>query len=592
MSTTIFDEIKKAQDAWDSPIEKDGLILHVKDILKKVEFYSNSQFITGSRDELGRDKPFDNIVNPAVNVAVRATDFDTKDIQLIPKAPNLAVKAMMLRKELKNWMEEANYSKYLNDEGEAECRYGGAITKITETKDELFFDVVDWFNIKVNQVNFADGAKIEIHYMTQLELNRKRKSWDGLDKNWDDIMELFEVEAKKKKGGKILNTIEVYEVEGEFPRECFLEDYEGDDDSYSLQKYFLIMSGKERQYVLYKEEIKKTAYEYNPFNPRNAIILGRGIVEDGFEPQKWVNDSRIKEKDVMEMASKLIFKSDDPQIGENALTSYLTGDIIPLSEGKDITPLNTVSNAIPQFNNNVESWKGTYQSITSTFSAITGEEMPANTPLGALQIQNQEARSIFDYRREQRGIFHKRLVLERVIPFLVKRMSKSHVLNAQFSGEELKMIDNDIAIYEVNNMLIDEILDGKVVTSEDYDFKKDEVVQKYQKGRDRRFIDIPDNYYDDLKDSVMVVTTNEQFNKTAMLQSLSSVIQTVSQNPQILEHPMLSQVFGQMIEMSGIGISPTLLNAPTLDTKKVNGNQMQGMVDQPKDKQEAPAPVN
>ena len=68
----------------------DGLTFSQWNTLKKIEYYSNSKYLTGDKDELGRDKPFYNIVNYRTNVAVRATDIDVKDIKIISDNPNFA----------------------------------------------------------------------------------------------------------------------------------------------------------------------------------------------------------------------------------------------------------------------------------------------------------------------------------------------------------------------------------------------------------------------------------------------------------------------------------------------------------------------
>jgi len=50
--------------------------------LRTIELYDNDRFITGNKDELDREKPFFNIVSLHKNVATRATDLDTKDVQI------------------------------------------------------------------------------------------------------------------------------------------------------------------------------------------------------------------------------------------------------------------------------------------------------------------------------------------------------------------------------------------------------------------------------------------------------------------------------------------------------------------------------
>ena len=55
--------------------------------LRTIELYHNSRFLSGNKDSLGREKPFFNICKFRVNVATRATDLDTKDVQIESTRP-------------------------------------------------------------------------------------------------------------------------------------------------------------------------------------------------------------------------------------------------------------------------------------------------------------------------------------------------------------------------------------------------------------------------------------------------------------------------------------------------------------------------
>jgi hypothetical protein len=48
--------------------------------LRTIELYSNGKFTSGNKDSLGREKPF--FCKFRVNVATRATDLDTKDVNI------------------------------------------------------------------------------------------------------------------------------------------------------------------------------------------------------------------------------------------------------------------------------------------------------------------------------------------------------------------------------------------------------------------------------------------------------------------------------------------------------------------------------
>ena len=115
------------------------------------------------------------------------------------------------------------------------------------------------------------------------------------------------------------------------------------------------------------------------------------------------------------------------------------------------------------------------------------------------------------------------------------------------------------------------LLQGKTPTPEAIAaFRKEKISELRRQGK-KRYIEIPDKYFDDIEAKVSVVTTGEQRNKAAILTSLSSILQTVSQsfNPQtgqfsILENPVLSRIFGQIVEIAGAGVSPVSLRQSNL----------------------------
>jgi hypothetical protein len=81
---TIFDFVKEQRTQYRAyTIEiADGYEYSQYQTLRTIELYHNSKFETGNKGSLKREKPFYNIVKLRVNVATRATDIDTKDVQV------------------------------------------------------------------------------------------------------------------------------------------------------------------------------------------------------------------------------------------------------------------------------------------------------------------------------------------------------------------------------------------------------------------------------------------------------------------------------------------------------------------------------
>lgn len=527
----------------------EGLTFNAHQTLKKILYYTESKYESGQKDRRGKLKPFFNIVNFRVNVATRATDLDTKDIQIVADEPQFMPMSFLLQKEVYNWMKESNFAQTLNEMGNTRAKFGGVLVKKCMEQEEgeeeeLELEVVDWRNVIVDP-GCPDEMVIEKHYMTENELAEK----DGV---WDGVREAIDV-VRKTPAGKL----EVFELTAELPEAYAPEG--GDEYTYRIQKFIMYNKTKSgKAVIMYHEFLDELPYKYLAWEKVNGR-LGRGIVEDGFEAQQWTNDAVIKEKEAMELGSKVIFKSTDPNIQNNILSEVENGQIIKIAQGSDLAIANTITNNLPEFRQLIQSWDSQLEKTTSTFNAVTGETMPSGTAYRTTAILNQEATSMFDYRREEMGIFLVEIFTDWIIPYLLKKFNKAHILAAEFTPDELAAIDDSFANFEANQKVKASILAGNPIYAEDYAKLVAETKDLLKKSKDKRFLDIPKGQYKNWKPKVTILTTGEQKNKAVILESLNNVLMTASKAPQVLTDPTLSKVFAKILEVSGSGISPISL---------------------------------
>lgn len=549
----IINELTRRLGDWEkSTIQvTDGLPFNQYETIRRVEFYSNSRYMQGmnNMDSRGKLKPFYNISNYRVNIATRATDIDTKDIQIVADDPKFAPVSFILQKDVYNWMKDVNFAKTLNEMGKTRAKYGGLLIKKCEYEnedgeEEMRIDVVDWRNTINDPVDVTDLV-IEKHFMTGEDFAAK----DGA---WEYTKECIDL-ANKKKDGKL----EVYEITGTFP-ESYSPDG-GDDYTYYRQCFYLIKETAKGYKILYHEFLEDEKYKYITWESIPGRGLGRGIMEEGFEAQMWTNDAIVREKQAMEIGSKVIFKSNDPNVQNNVLTDVENGQVIQITQGSDFAQANTLTNAIPEFQSLIDKWNTQLERATSTFDAISGETMPSNTPYRTTAILNQEATSMFDYRREEMGIFLTEVFNDWVIPYLIKKFNKQHILRAEFSADELQAIDESYANYISNEEVIKIIEGGKPVYAEDFANMVQASKEFLRLGKQHRYLDIPKGYYKGFKAKVTVITTGEQRNKAVILETLNNLLLTVAKAPQVMQDPKLASIFSRILEVSGSGISPISL---------------------------------
>ena len=536
--------------------------------LKKIDYYSNSKYLKGNKNDKGQ-KPFYNIVNAIVDTSVVATDIDTKDIQIIADDKKDFVKSFLLSKDVYNWMKETDFASFLNEMGETRARYGGVLVKKYEEYDEdekekqLEVEVVHWSNVVTDQCNIEDGIIIEKHYMSVSELVAKKDVWNNVE-------ELINLYAKDKKFSATGTKIPVYEIHGEFPKNLNPETPNAKMTEYETRCYYVGGDKTKKQFVLYSVLEKEIPYKYLAWKKVSKRGLGRGVVEEGFEAQQWTNDAMLKEKAAMEIASKIVFSTTSKKIGNN-VNNVDNGHIIELDANEQFGQVNTMSNAIPEFRNLMDRWFAQYEKATAAYDSQRGETPPSGQPYRLQALVQQQSASMFDYRREDAGIFLTDLFTDWIIPYLIQKFNKAHILAFDFSTDELKMIDENFATNEANNKVIDLILSGKIATQEDYQGYFDSALNEVRTTKSHRFIDIPKNYFKDIEAKVTVLTTGEQKNKIATMDSLNSLLVTLSKIPNWQSDPVISESVTKIMELSGVGISPaTLASKPTPQVPPVN----------------------
>lgn len=567
MEQKICTEIKKLESDYETGYISilEGLPFSQWEKIKMCEFYANSKYTgeLGNKDELGRDTPFYNIVNFRVTIAKVATDLDIKDIDITSDNPKHSVKAMLLKHEAYEWMKLNNFSLFLNRMGYTRAKYGGVLVKKFEDKGKLELQVVQWKNVITDQVEILNNPIVERHYMTYAELLKKKDSWEHVEEILEKHKDLRE--ARKYGIKQVPNRICVYEVTGEFPLE-FLNDAREkespDDDAYkyTLQRYFIAdVYGK--NFILYSDELDESPYEYLPWEEMEGRALGRGVIEDSEEAQVWTNDSVKNEKAAMDLGGRVIAVTNSKKIGNNIL-EVDNGRIFEIEDGKEFNVLNLVPAAIGQFQNQINKWKEQVDGATSAYDANTGETPPSGTPYSQTALLNQIASKPFDYRREEAGIFITKLFYKWIIPYLIKNIKKKHILVSDFDEDELAMIDKDFQTWRANTRMVKEVSKRKYPSQEEYQAYID--IEKLLGTK--RYLECPDNYFDDIKAKITINTTGELKNKQAILTSLSTILHDIvgSYNPQtgtfgVLDDPRLAKIFSTIVELSGAGISPASL---------------------------------
>lgn len=574
----ITQEIQKIKNNYDKTIDiVNGLSFSQKDVKRMIEFYANSKYLNGQKDELGRDKPFNQILNAICDVEDTAKDLDTKDISTTSDDSNHYLESWLLTKDVYVWMKEVNFAKTLNDLKRIHTKYGSVLAKKVIRDENLYIEFPEWKNVITDATSVLNNPIMEVHFMTPYEIS-KMTEWDKTEIK--KILKSLKNDLSKK--------IPVYEVRGYFPKSIIKElekkKYTDEDEiTFSYQLHYVAgiptenTKDTEAFCPLYWEDNTDKVYKYLARKPRAGRSWGVGVFEEGEEAQVWTNDAVLKQHRAMEYTTKVIGQTASRKLkGRNLLSETVDGTILETEDNKPVLPLNLLpSGGLTQYNNLIAQWYDQLQKTTSAYSAQRGDVPPSGTPFRLQATVLQQSSNVFKSLQQEIGIFITEIIEDWVLPYLSKKLTREHLLSYEFSPEELKEIDRKFSLKNANSIAIGKILAGEMVTRDQYDNwinHYDEFI-KITKGQ--RFINIPEGFYKNLKSKVTVNVTGEQRNKGATLESLNNILITYASNPSLSSDPVASQLLAKIIELSGAGISPISITGAINAKQKKDQETMQ-----------------
>ena len=573
----IQQELEQIKSNYDKTIDLvDGLAFSQKKQIRTIEFYNNSRYLNGQKDELGREKPFMQILNAICDVENTAKDLDTKDIQLTSDDANHYLESWLLSKDIYVWMKDVNFAKTLNDMRDMHTRYGSLLVKKVMTDGELTLELPEWKNLITDQRKIIERPIIETHWMTAIEIADKTE-WES-----KEILQKLENSHANR-------TVPVYELRGKFSKAMFKdangEKYsDADKKKFSYQLYYIAGLPSEDEgnvditafEVLYSEDDTEKVYKYLARKPKAGRAFGVGVMEEGEEAQVWTNDAILKQYRAMEYTTKLIGQTASKKLkGRNLLTETDDGTILETEDNKPITALNLLpSGGLNQYSLIISQWYAQLEKTTSAYAAQRGDAPPSGTPFRLQATVLQQSSSVFKVLQQEFGIFITEIFEDWVMPYLAKKFTKEHLLSYDFSPEELKEIDSKFSTRHANEIFKDRILSGGDITAEEYQAFMDNADEFIKQTKSQRFVDIPKDFYKNLKVKVTVNITGEQKNKAATLESLNNILVTYASNPELANDPVASQLLMKIIELSGAGISPISITSAIAEKSKEAQAQM------------------
>lgn len=563
------------------------------DTIERIDAYLNSKHTSGPTDSLGREKPFFNIVTAATNIWYRATKISRKDIRFVPQNSQSVVLAFVANVLLQNWMNENRFGQWLNLWGRSLARYGSSIPKFVEKGGKLVPSIVPWNRFIADPVQFDALPRIEKIYYTPAQL-RKNKSYDQ-----NAVDSLINARTRRKTLDKMQKDnqsefIEVYEVHGELDSRLLENDPDmskKDKEIEYLQQMHVVSYFQEAgadeydDFTLFKGRESKDPYQITHLIEEDGRTLSIGAVEYLFDAQ-WMQNHSVKNmKDTLDIASRLIFQTADTHfVGRNVLSAIETGDIFVHEKDK---PLERVANDKPDIAalmNYRLMWDNLGQTLTATPDSMRGETPPSGTPYATTGLLTQQSNNLFEVMVENKGLALEDILKTYVIPHIKKQLKHRDEVIAILDDAGISEIDAMYipheAVRRYNERTTNDVLSGvqsylksgTLSPIQPFNAQQEQQGVQQDLGRlgDKRFFkpsELNDKTWAELFsdfewESVKVEITAENTNKQMILQTLSTVLQTVASNPAILQDPNAKMVFSALLNETGV-ISPIQLQSST-----------------------------
>lgn len=543
------------------------------DEMNKIYAYLESQHVSGEMDALGREKPFFNIVLAARNIWFRATDLDRKNIKIKATKASETLGTFVATAFLQEWMRKENFGQFLNDWGLNSAGFNESITKFVEQDKRLIPRVVPWNRMICDPINFADNPKIEVLELTEAQLRQH----PGYDQEKVELMidtSKARETLEKQRKDNVIGYYKIYEVHGVFSQAAYnlargIKVTDEDKKVFFQQMHVIsfVSSGKETtDFTLYSGK-ENDPYLLTALLPEiDGSIALRGSVKTQFTAQWMANHSVKLIKDQLDVASKLIFQTSDGNfVGQNALSSIESGDILIHQINQPLTAVANTSHDITSLQNFSMMW----QTLGNQLAGISEAMLGATPNSGeAWRQTNQilsENHDLFNIMTQNKGLAVEQMLRRFIIPFIKKQLDNSKEIVATLDSYGISKINamyvDQQAIKTMVNKDIEAILRGEKPQQDMNGAMSGVQGQMSMQGQDRFLTPsaIPSKTWKailkDLEWEVQCDITGEDSPSKDDMDTLTTVLQTIANNPRVLSDPNAKLIFNKILSIAG-GISP------------------------------------
>lgn len=574
----VFQTTRANLEKYRSIVEMPGGYDHdLVSVLRRIDCYYNGQFFESNRYEGGIRRNFFNITKPACDVATKFIDLDTKNILVYSTEAEQEWKVWLMSRDLKQWMKEKKFAEFLNDISFQLPKFGHFVCKKTKG---------GWKRVNLSNLRLdpATPTMEESPFVYEVNLMSVR---DVREMEWDEE----EVERLIAQNDSVSHVAiyECYELNKDSGEKKWHRSFRGgflrkNTGNGSVSETPESQINNKDEYlpgvILFEDDLDELPYREIKWEEVSGRWLGQGFGEYLFDNQIRTNEIENTKSRGLSLAALKIFQTSDELIGRNVLTDMENGDIIKSSSG--ISQVDMTNHALSDFNEAENRWDMNTVQKTFTSDITRGEDLPSGTPLGVARISAAMVDSYYSIKRENIGLFIKRLLTEDVIPAFKKDRSKEHMLRFFGSDKEVGKLYRAIAESHTRQAMWEYALKTGIVPSQTELQLEQARIELSLKKRKDIMLSIPDFFYKDVEYALDVTVTGEEVDVNANAQALINLLQLVASNPTITQNPQTKAILFKSLELSGMSPADLdLIQDETNAAAPMPGSQPGGMAPMP-----------
>jgi hypothetical protein len=495
-------------------------------VIDLIEKYTISKYRDGDFDSFGNPRPFYDIVTFPIYVAAKMVEADVKDIKVMSEDDDYWT-SFILEKELHFWLKEKYFGRFLNEMSYNWPKYGHIVAKKVDDNIEL----VPLRNLRFRPdvISMSSVPIVERHLYQPDEFLLEARN-----RNWENV-NLVNLEPAEVTDNSIaLNNPKLQIFEAWFPPNFLKSDY----------NYFIVSGDG---IILAYSNMPKSPYKDLAWEKVFGRTMGRGQVEKLFHEQIYMNRIATEKSEGLMWTSKHLFQCRDNSMARNLLSQAENGEVFITNS--PIEPVQNEERNLQFYGYDENKWETNAFRKTFTQELQVANSSVANAKAQIVSAQLQSG--YFKQKKEELASFTKELIWDWVIPQFKNAKRKEHkmIMRNLLSGDGgSEKLMNMIVSRRTEEKKLNSLLNGKMIMPDEEKVMRAMVAETIK----NEAMVIPENTYNDLEFKINIEIGNESLDSNSMIQFVQIALNTINNNPAILENGRTRTLFYKLLEMGGI----------------------------------------